>query len=131
MPKILLVDDDVPFRTMLRTTLTKLGYEVEEAADGAKAMKCFTAAPPDLVLTDLIMPDREGLETIGEIRRLIPNVKVIAMSGGGRINAKDFLIVARYMGANRTLAKPFSTGELAAMLAELLPAAAAVPPTAQ
>jgi CheY-like chemotaxis protein len=121
MPKILLVDDNDLFRCMLRKTLLKLGYEVEEATNGREAMRRHSAAPAHLVLTDLIMPDCEGLETIGALRKQDPQVKIVAMSGGGRINARDFLVVARYMGANRTLAKPFSHEELVGTLAELLP----------
>ena len=120
MPRILIIDDDDPFRTMLRMTLTKLGYDVIEAPNGKLGLSLHLASPADLVMTDLIMPEQEGLETIRLLRRKQPEVKIVAMSGGGRINARDFLVVARMFGANRTLVKPFSREQLEATLAELL-----------
>ncbi len=120
MSRILLVDDDEPFRKMLRLTLTKLGYEVVEAANGKEALRLHAALPADLVITDLVMPEREGLETILELRRQQPTLKIIAMSGGGRINARDFLVIAKVFGASRTFTKPFATADLAAAVAELL-----------
>jgi DNA-binding response OmpR family regulator len=120
MPRILIIDDDEPFRTMLRMTLTKLGYDVIEAPNGKLGLSLHLASPADLVMTDLIMPEQEGLETIRLLRRKQPEVKIVAMSGGGRINARDFLVVARMFGANRTLVKPFSREQLEATLAELL-----------
>jgi DNA-binding response OmpR family regulator len=120
MPRILLIDDDEPFRTMLRITLTKLGHEVLEAPNGKLGLRLHFASPADLVMTDLIMPEQEGLETIRQLRGKQPAVKIVAMSGGGRINARDFLVVAKMFGANRTLVKPFSLEELQATLAELL-----------
>jgi DNA-binding response OmpR family regulator len=120
MHRILLVDDDEPFRRMLRLTLTQLGYEVLEAADGNAALRLHAAQPADLVITDLIMPEREGLDIIQELHRHQPALKIIAISGGGRINAKDFLVIARIFGAHRTFVKPFAIHELAAAIAELL-----------
>jgi DNA-binding response OmpR family regulator len=73
------------------------------------------------VITDLVMPDKEGLETIMELRRKHPAVKIIAMSGGGRINARDFLRVAKVLGADRTFTKPFLSQELIAAIDDLLP----------
>lgn len=120
MSRILLVDDDDLFRKMLRLTLVNLGYEVLEARDGKEAMSLFTKESPDAVITDLIMPRKEGLETIGELTRKHPGVKIIAMSGGGRANATDYLRFAKAMGASRVLAKPFSNQALASALEELL-----------
>jgi DNA-binding response OmpR family regulator len=119
MRRILLVDDDDSFRKMLRLTLVKLGYDVLEAGDGKEALRLIHEAPPDVVMTDLIMPEKEGLETIQALRRTHPSVKIIAMSGGGRINARDFLVVAKLFGAHRTLIKPFSNQEMTAALDEL------------
>jgi two-component system, chemotaxis family, chemotaxis protein CheY len=116
MPRILLVDDDEALRKMLRLRLVKLGHEVLEAANGKEALRLCEAVPPDLVVTDLIMPEKEGLETIAQLRRLRPDVKIIAMSGGGRINARDFLKIAKLMGASATLEKPFSHQELAMVI---------------
>jgi CheY-like chemotaxis protein len=120
MPKILLVDDDGPFRKMLRITLAQLGYEVREAADGREAMKLLREEPPDLILTDLVMPEKEGLELIGELRLQHPWLKIIAMSGGGRVNAVDYLRVARRLGVDGVLAKPFSSDELRLQLKNVL-----------
>jgi CheY-like chemotaxis protein len=106
---------------MLWLTLIKMGYDAVEAANGREAVKLYHQLPADLLLTDLIMPEQEGLETIQTFRRDHPAVKIIAMSGGGRINAKDFLVVAKMFGAERTLTKPFATRELLSAIAELLP----------
>jgi DNA-binding response OmpR family regulator len=131
MYRILLVDDDEPFRRMLRLTLNKLGYEVIEAADGSAALRLHAAQPADLVITDLIMPEREGLDIIQELHRHHPTLKIIAISGGGRINAKDFLVIATIFGAHRTFIKPFAIHELAAAMAELLGGGSPPPPATQ
>ena len=120
MPRILLVDDDEPLRTLLRLVLVHMGYEVVEASNGKEAVKLLQPAPPDLVLTDIVMPEQEGLETITVVRRLHPAMKIIAMSGCGRIKAIDYLKIAKMMGADRVLAKPFSNAELTLALDELL-----------
>jgi DNA-binding response OmpR family regulator len=120
MSRILIVDDDEPFRRMLGVTLTKAGYDVAQAGNGREAIHLDFAEPADVVVTDLIMPDREGLETIQEFRRARPTVKIIAMSGGGRALACDFLTIARLLGADRTFAKPFSSHELIGAINELL-----------
>jgi DNA-binding response OmpR family regulator len=119
MIRILLIDDDESFRKMLRMTLQRANYEVVEACNGKEALTLFDSQPTDLVITDLIMPDKEGLETIGELRQSRPDLKIIAMSGGGRINAMDYLKIAQRIGANRTLAKPFSHAELLRAIEEL------------
>ncbi len=105
---------------MLALILTKLGYEVREACNGKEAIKLFDDSAPDVVLTDLIMPEKEGLETIAEIRQSHPHVKIIAMSGGGRVSAVDHLRVAKAMGADQILAKPFSNEAVAAALEMVL-----------
>jgi DNA-binding response OmpR family regulator len=120
MSRILLVDDDEPLRKMLCLILVKMGHQVLEARDGNEALHLCQAEPPELVLTDLIMPEKEGLETIGELRRLHPEVKIIAMSGGGRGDLVDYLKVAKQMGAARALNKPFSYEALAAAIAEVM-----------
>lgn len=112
MPKILVVDDNETFRTALCMTLEKWGYDVQQAADGREALTQQHATPSEILLTDLIMPDKEGLETIQDFRRQHPNVVIIAMSAGGRMDAKDMLKMARQFGASQTLSKPFSQTEL-------------------
>jgi DNA-binding response OmpR family regulator len=120
MPRILIVDDDHSFRKMLWLVLVKWGYDAVEAANGKEAEKLHRFLPADLLLTDLIMPEQEGLETIQQFRRLHPAVKIIAMSGGGRSDPRDFLKTAKLFGADRTFAKPFALEELAAAIAQLL-----------
>jgi len=119
MSRILLVDDDDAFRKMLRITLVKMGYNVIEAREGKEAMKLFKQESPDVVLTDILMPKQDGLETIHALRQRDPDAKIIAMSAGG-VYTTDLLKMGRQMGANRVLRKPFPHDELAAMLTELL-----------
>jgi CheY-like chemotaxis protein len=112
MPRILVADDDEDLRELLRLMLAKMGHEVILAKNGKEAQALCTEQLPDLVLTDLIMPEREGLETIGSLRQAWPHLKIIAMSGGARMNAGDLLKIAKLMGAKAALAKPFSNQEL-------------------
>jgi DNA-binding response OmpR family regulator len=97
---------------MLRIVLENSGYQVREAANGKIALDIFTQSPSDLIITDLIMPDKEGIELIMQVRRSHPEVKIIAMSGGGRINPLDYLNLAQKFGADYSIAKPFSNREL-------------------
>lgn len=120
MPHILLIDDDELFRKMLRATLEDLGHTVTEARDGKEGLALHKSKPADLVITDLIMPEKEGLETISELRRLQPGLKIIAMSGGGRISVEDYLPIAKWLGAARVLTKPFAREAMIAATAELL-----------
>ncbi len=120
MPKILLVDDDDAFRAMLRLTLMKLGHVVREACHGREALELYAKEPADLVLTDIVMPEQEGLETIYTLRHTYPNSKIVAMSGGGRMDAHDYLKIAKATGAHRVLAKPFPKEELAQAINEAL-----------
>jgi DNA-binding response OmpR family regulator len=116
MPRILLVDDDYHFRTMLRTTLERMGHTVVEARNGAEAIDLYERERADLVLTDLVMPEKEGFETVQELRRIHPAARIITMSGGGRVKPSVYLAVAQQMGVDWTLAKPFSKDELAAAI---------------
>jgi DNA-binding response OmpR family regulator len=119
MSQILIVDDDESFRKMLRLTLEKLGHKVVEAKNGREGMKLYAQTPADLVMMDLIMPDQEGLQTIREMRHAHPKQKIVAMSGGGRLNTPNYLKIASMMGVDGVLTKPFAPEELAAMLAGL------------
>jgi CheY-like chemotaxis protein len=113
MARILIIDDDDQVRKMLRLTLNAAGYDVVEAQDGKVAMKLFNQGPlVDLVITDLIMPEKEGIETIIELRRDFPKVPIIAISGGGRIDPDDYLALAKKLGAQITLEKPFSRKDI-------------------
>ena len=117
--KILLIDDDDLLRKMLHISMTKVGHSVIEARNGRDALEICRVEPPDLVVTDVVMPEKEGIETIGDLRRLYPTLPVIAISGGGRNSAADYLKIARHMGAVAVLQKPFSIEDLAALVASV------------
>jgi CheY-like chemotaxis protein len=121
MARILLIDDDDFVRTMVRQVLSFVGHDVVEANNGREGLEKFTKAGAELVITDIIMPEMEGTELIMKLRKLDPNLKIIAMSGGGRLAATDYLPVARHLGATTVLNKPFSTDLLLAAVKELLP----------
>jgi DNA-binding response OmpR family regulator len=106
MAKILVIDDEPAVRTMLKDALEP-EHTILEAGNGIEAMKVFAGQAFDLVITDIIMPDQEGIETIVEIRKLKPGQKIIAMSGGGRTKTIEFLKIAERLGANQVLKKPF------------------------
>ena len=109
MAKILLVDDEEELRTMLKIVLESAGHEVEVAGNGQEAVENYSRHPADLVVTDIVMPEKEGIETIVQLRKRYPNVKIIAMSGGGgRPGAQNYLEMAKKLGANHALPKPFS-----------------------
>jgi CheY-like chemotaxis protein len=127
MARILLIEDDQAQREILRLILERQGHEVLEASEGEAGLTRFGREGADLVLTDLIMPGKEGLETIQEFRRRHPGVKIIAMSGGARVGANDYLKVAQQFGAIRILAKPFSHADLKEAIAAALPANSGAP----
>ncbi len=120
MARILLVDDDNQIRQMLKMTLEREGYEVLEAENGAIAVRLYKSDPCDLVITDIVMPEKEGIETIMDLRHLNPQVKIIAISGGGRINPDDYLSWARRFGVKYTFNKPVQRKELLGAVADLL-----------
>ena len=110
--RILIIDDDTQTRSLLRQMLERAGYAVEEAGHGSEGLRRYRAAPTALVITDLLMPDRDGLETIRELRQAYPEVKILAISGGGQLKLLNFLTVAEKLGAQHTLRKPFRRQEL-------------------
>jgi CheY-like chemotaxis protein len=105
---ILVIDDEEMVRATLRLALESVGHEVLEAGNGDDGLRLLDANDVDLTITDIIMPDKEGIETIIEIRRRQPEAKIIAISGGSRSQDIDFLRIAERLGALHTLAKPFS-----------------------
>lgn len=117
---ILIIDDDDQFRTMLRKLIERSGYEVIDASSGKEGIKLYRENPADLIITDLIMPDKDGIETIQELKQIFPDVKIIAISGGGRLGANDYLNVAQILGAKRTMTKPINLPELLNAIEELL-----------
>ncbi len=120
MARILVIDDEQNVRDLLRDVLEEDGHEVVEAPDGSVGYDLYRARPADLVITDLIMPNKEGLQTIFELRRDYPEIKIIAMSGGARMGRHDGLPIARTFGALRTFQKPFNLAELLQAVHELL-----------
>jgi len=112
MARILIIDDDDTIRRMLAKTLTRAGYDVLGAADGDEGLKQFRENEIDLVITDLIMPEKEGIEIIMELKTGFPDVKIIAMSGGAHIGPDEYLKLADALGAQRTLKKPIARDDL-------------------
>jgi len=112
MKKILIIDDEELIREGLKMSLEMEGYEVMIASDGKEAFQKIQTFLPDVVVTDIIMPETDGIEVILYLRNIEPPPKIIAISGGGRISASDHLRMARKLGASVTLAKPFSGAEL-------------------
>ena len=120
MTKILVVDDEVTVREMVGEMLTRGGYEVVMAANGLEAMRRLKEQEFAVIVTDIVMPEQEGLETVLAVRKEHPQTKVIAISGGGRYGASDYLETATFFGADRVFGKPISWQELLAAVEELL-----------
>lgn len=123
MARILVIDDEPDIREMLQDVLTGEGHEVEVAGDGRQGLAAQRARPADLIITDIFMPEKEGIETIIELQQDFPAIKVIAMSGGGnRARSLDYLPTASQFGAVRTLPKPFDIHVMLALVREVLEA---------
>ena len=120
MARILVADDEKLVRFTIRKILMSAGHEVTEAENGKVAIETHTAGNFDLLITDIIMPEKEGVETTIEMKRDHPDLKVIAISGGGRTRNLDFLKLAKQFGADAILAKPFSEDELMAAVDDCL-----------
>ncbi len=118
--KILIIDDEELMRLMLVELLKAHGYDATGASDGVKGLEILKNQYFDLVITDLVMPDKEGVETIKDIQSLYPKIKIIAMSGGGRLNGVDYLELASALGADKTFHKPFDRKELIKEINNLL-----------
>ena len=118
---ILIVDDDEGVLGALQDALTLFGYEVQTAENGKKALKILLNTKPDLVLIDMVMPEKDGIETIPEIKKKYPKVKMIAMSGGGPgLDPAMLLNMARMLGAHALLFKPIEVEKLLKMVREQL-----------
>ncbi|MBC8012139.1 MAG: response regulator [Burkholderiales bacterium] len=120
MAHILLIDDDEFFRPMLRETLTEMGHTVTEAVNGNEGLARHADGGFDLVITDLVMPEKEGIETIMELRARDPALPLIAMSGGGRTLAENYLHIASKVGADWQLTKPFNREDLVEAIAVVM-----------
>ena len=119
--KILVIDDDYFVRYTLARILRGNGYDVVTAADGEQGMSVFRSAAPDLVITDIIMPNQEGIETIRHMRRERPDARIIAISGGGRIGTLDVLEIAQKLGADEVMHKPFDAAQLLSQVRKFHP----------
>ncbi|MCI5146078.1 MAG: response regulator [Candidatus Electrothrix sp. AR3] len=120
MKKVLVIDDDRQIRSFLARSMGLAGFFVETAANGHEGQQFLAKQAFDLVITDLIMPEKEGMETITFIRKNFPEIKVIAISGGGRMGPETYLPAALELGANRAFAKPFAMEDLLNASRELL-----------
>jgi CheY-like chemotaxis protein len=120
MHRILVVDDEELARFALREILESSGYDVAEACNGRECIDRQREAPFDLIVTDIIMPEKEGVETIIELRQEFPQVKIIAISSGGRTRNMDFLTFAKQFGADDVMAKPFTSEQLLKTVKEQL-----------
>lgn len=120
MSVILIVEDDKDLREMLRTALQRKDHTVVEAENGKEALLYFKPDITDLVITDLIMPDEDGLKVIMKIKELKKDIKIIAISGGGKGGPGSYLTLARALGADEIYYKPFSLNDLTARISELL-----------
>ena len=120
MAKILVVDDEPEIRRLLRTWLEAERYEVFEAKDGAQAFELYKQVEPDLVITDIYMPNKEGLGLIRKLRSGNSRAKVIAMTGGSSIDSSDPLLVAEMLGAELLVRKPFTDNEMLEAVARIL-----------
>ncbi len=128
MQRVLIIDDEPQIRSMVRLILEREGYTVLEAADGAEGLKIFREKPADLILTDLIMPNKDGIGMIIELKKEFPGVKIIAMSGGGLNRPEGYLRGAQKLGAAATLTKPINRQDLVRVVRDTLKADA--PPAA-
>jgi CheY-like chemotaxis protein len=127
--RILLIDDDALYRKMVRINLVAAGHAVTEARNGREGLAQYSLAPADLVITDIIMPDQDGIKTIVALKKRWPGAIIIAMSGGGHVSAAEYLHIAGEMGAARVLKKPFTNEALLAAVNELLPGGRSAAPT--
>lgn len=120
MSRILIIDDETAIAMMLKKMVEKAGYEAKTAANGNDGLALFESFRPDLLITDIVMPEKEGLELIFELRRKNPELKIIAISGGGRFQYEGYLNSAKHLGANKVFQKPLDLKELMSSISELL-----------
>lgn len=121
MANILVVDDEQNIRNILRESLKKEKHEVFEASSGLEASEILDGNAIEILITDLVMPGKTGLDLIMEIKEKMPELNIIAISGGGGINGRfDYLPIAQLIGANNVIRKPFSIADIKKTVAELL-----------
>jgi DNA-binding response OmpR family regulator len=120
MPVVMIIEDDRELREMLRTALLRKEYTVLEADNGREALINFKPGVTDLVITDLLMPEEDGLKVIMMMRELKKGIKVIAISGGGKAGPGNYLEMAKTLGADAVFSKPFAVNDLVKRIEELL-----------
>jgi CheY-like chemotaxis protein len=120
MARILIIDDNAPTRDILRQALERAGHEVVEASDGRVGIERQRTMPAEVIITDILMPEQEGFETIRELRRDFPTTGIIAMSGGGQIGCDTLLAMAERLGAQHVLQKPFGLRDMLDAVHQLL-----------
>lgn len=120
MARILIIDDNAQLREMLNLMLTQAGHEVAEAGSGEMGVKLYRETPSDLVIVDILMPEKGGLETIVELKRDFPNAKLIGISGGFQKKTDENHSLAELLGVERTLSKPFASEELLKAVGDVL-----------
>lgn len=120
MTKILIIEDDEEVCEYLESVLSRAGYECLCASNGKTGVELFMTDPADIVITDIIMPEKDGIETIMDLRRRNSRLKVIAISGGGRAEPENYLHSAKLLGANKTMKKPFTNEEMLQAISDLL-----------
>jgi len=129
MERILIIDDEASIRSMIRLILEREGYIVVEASDGAEGIQRFREVPADLVITDLIMPNKDGIGMILDLKKEFSTAKIIAMSGGGLNHPEGYLRGAKKLGAAYTLAKPVNRQELLRAVKDTLKGQTETPPS--
>jgi len=120
MARILIIDDEPQIRSMLKLMLEREGYEVAEAPDGVEGIKVYRQNPADLIITDLIMPNKDGIGMIIDLKKEFPDVNIIAMSGGGLNKPEGYLKGAKKLGAACTLTKPIDREEMLRAVKDIL-----------
>jgi DNA-binding response OmpR family regulator len=120
MPRILVIDDEQVLRSTVVMILTRAGFTVEEASDGQAGLDMFHKNPPDIVLTDIFMPNRDGIEIIKELKHSSLRTKIIAMTGGGHLRMMEMALAAKVLGADHVLDKPFESESLLAAINTVL-----------
>ncbi len=120
MIRVLVIDDDEQMRMLLRQVMEWCGYTVSDAENGRAGMRLQHQQPADLVITDIVMPEQEGLETIRSLKKEFPDTRIVAISGGGRIGPDAYLPAARELGADLIFTKPFDVKEFVASIRELV-----------
>lgn len=120
MTRILVIDDESLLRSTVCTILNREGFSVESACDGDTGIASVRKNPPDVVITDIFMPNKDGIEIVMELKRYSPEIKIIAMTGGGEARMMEISQAAQLLGADRVLRKPFDKDTLLAALKEVL-----------